>query len=241
MDLSETCGYSIEQQAHLFKEIAPLFANKPVVIVINKIDRRRIDDLSAEEKAVLDGMIKAVPGAAAPIPVLQMSTYSDEGVADVKNSACELLLQYRIDSKMAKKATSSDVLQRIHLAVPKPRDGVQREAFIPESVLAQRSSDALIAEKRLARDLEREGGGPGRYVHDLKVVYDLANPEWKYDVIPEIMDGHNVADFVDADILAQLDALEEEEGMREAAEDDEDEVVCYCSLLKLGLFISDGG
>jgi len=29
----------------------------------------------------------------------------------------------------------------------------------------------------------------------------LANPEWKYDDIPEIMDGKNIADFVDPDIL----------------------------------------
>lgn len=30
---------------------------------------------------------------------------------------------------------------------------------------------------------------------------DLQNPEWKYDPIPEIMDGKNIADFIDADIL----------------------------------------
>lgn len=39
----------------------------------------------------------------------------------------------------------------------------------------------------------------------------LANPEWKMDVIPEIMDGKNVADFIDPDILEKLEALEREE------------------------------
>lgn len=29
----------------------------------------------------------------------------------------------------------------------------------------------------------------------------LENEEWKYDMIPEIMDGKNIADFVDKDIL----------------------------------------
>ena len=31
--------------------------------------------------------------------------------------------------------------------------------------------------------------------------YDLQNPDEKYDCIPEIWEGHNVADFVDPDIL----------------------------------------
>lgn len=31
--------------------------------------------------------------------------------------------------------------------------------------------------------------------------WDLSNPEEKYDVIPEIWEGHNVADFVDPDIM----------------------------------------
>ena len=30
--------------------------------------------------------------------------------------------------------------------------------------------------------------------------YLLRNPDEKYDVVPEIMDGHNIADFIDEDI-----------------------------------------
>lgn len=30
---------------------------------------------------------------------------------------------------------------------------------------------------------------------------DVKKPEWKYDPIPEIMDGKNIADFIDPDIL----------------------------------------
>ncbi len=29
----------------------------------------------------------------------------------------------------------------------------------------------------------------------------LSNPEWNYDSIPEIIDGKNIADFIDADIM----------------------------------------
>jgi nucleolar GTP-binding protein len=41
--------------------------------------------------------------------------------------------------------------------------------------------------------------------------YLLANPEWKMDTVPEILDGKNVADFIDPDIAEKLEALEREE------------------------------
>ena len=31
--------------------------------------------------------------------------------------------------------------------------------------------------------------------------YLLANEEWKYDPIPELIDGKNIADFIDPEIL----------------------------------------
>lgn len=68
--------------------------------------------------------------------------------------------------------------------------------------------------------------------------YDLPDDE-KYDKIPEIWDGHNIADFVDTDILAvrftrmslyifvlvqKLEVLREEERLREAAGVYDDEI-----------------
>lgn len=49
------------------------------------------------------------------------------------------------------------------------------------------------------------------YSADLRKHYDLADPSWKYDIMPEIADGHNVLDFVDPDIDAKLAELEREE------------------------------
>uniref|UniRef100_J3LSD3 NOG C-terminal domain-containing protein n=2 Tax=Oryza brachyantha TaxID=4533 RepID=J3LSD3_ORYBR len=42
----------------------------------------------------------------------------------------------------------------------------------------------------------------------------LANDEWKEDILHEILDGHNVADFLDPDILQRCEELEREEGLR---------------------------
>lgn len=55
-------------------------------------------------------------------------------------------------------------------------------------------------------------------------MYQLQNPDWKYDKIPEIMDGKNIADFVDPDIMSKLEALEAEEEAREAAGEYTDEI-----------------
>ena len=56
----------------------------------------------------------------------------------------------------------------------------------------------------------------------------LANPEWKMDIIPEIMDGKNIADFIDPDIAEKLEALEREEEKLETEgfyDSDEDDMV----------------
>lgn len=48
------------------------------------------------------------------------------------------------------------------------------------------------------------------------------------DIIPEIMDGKNIADFIDPDIAEKLEALEREEEKLEAEgfyDSDEDEIV----------------
>jgi len=44
--------------------------------------------------------------------------------------------------------------------------------------------------------------------------YTLENDEWKYDKIPEIMDGQNISDYIDPDLIEKLEALEREEEER---------------------------
>ena len=56
-----------------------------------------------------------------------------------------------------------------------------------------------------------ENGGPGIWATDYRDIYDLADDDWKYDAIPQIIDGMNVADYVDPDVDAKLAALEAEE------------------------------
>merc|ERR1719310_1755222 len=55
----------------------------------------------------------------------------------------------------------------------------------------------------------------------------LEDPKWKYDVVPEIMDGKNIADFVDPDIDRKLAELEKEEALlsAEAKLNDDEQVL----------------
>ena len=67
--------------------------------------------------------------------------------------------------------------------------------------------------KKLQKEIQREMGED--YNFDHQKLYVLSDEE-KYDTIPELFNGKNIADFVDADILEKLDALEREEELREA-------------------------
>jgi hypothetical protein len=58
---------------------------------------------------------------------------------------------------------------------------------------------AAKTSKKTERDLELELGD--EYILDLRKHWDLKNDEEKYDAIPEIWNGHNVADFIDPEIM----------------------------------------
>ena len=61
------------------------------------------------------------------------------------------------------------------------------------------------------KEIIEANGGVGVYYFPQREEFKLENPDWKYDVWPEIMDGKNVYDFVDKDILKKVEALEKEE------------------------------
>ena len=218
MDLSEHCGYSVQAQIQLFHSIKPLFANKLVFVIINKIDITKPEDLDAESKTSLDALLR--PGE---VELMQLSCTTTEGVMDVRNAVCERLIAERVAQKMKAGANGSsmpsgrlgDVLARIHVA--QPLGGVVREPFIPEAVKHLRKFEKEDPMRpRLAREVEEAEGGAGVYNVDLKDQYLLAQDDWKHDKVPEVLNGKNVYDFVDTDIEQKLAALEAEEDQLEA-------------------------
>jgi nucleolar GTP-binding protein len=217
MDLSEQCGYTIEQQLNLFRSIRPLFTGKPLVVVLNKSDVCTLDQLTPEKH---DAVLGAIEEAGAKW--IATSTLTDIGVGDLKKLACDLLLAQRSEEKEG--TGRFEVIQnRLYCAVPKPRDGIQRPTQIPETVVDE---STLAKEERLKRvtesDLEWQNGGPGQYQANHRQTWDLENPEWVTDIMPEFLDGHNIADIIDPNIVENYLELEAQEERRVARKELED-------------------
>ncbi|OCT75523.1 GTP binding protein 4 L homeolog isoform X1 [Xenopus laevis] len=209
MDISEQCGHSIEQQLELFSNIRPLFSNKPLIIVVNKCDIKRVSELPEEQQKIFQDLENE------GLTVIETSTLTEEGVMTVKTEACDRLLVHRVENKM-KGNKVNDVLNRLHLAIPAKRDGKERLPFIPEGALERKKRMVTDApKKRLERDIEMELGDD--YILDLQKYWDLMNPTEKQDIIPEIWQGHNIADYIDPEIMKKLEELEKEEELREGA------------------------
>lgn len=66
----------------------------------------------------------------------------------------------------------------------------------------------------------------------------LDNPAWKRDIMPEIIEGKNILDYVDPEIEARLEALEmEEEALAAAAAIEVRQRALYCTSMHI-FFIS---
>ncbi|GFW46401.1 nucleolar GTP-binding protein 1 [Trichonephila clavipes] len=207
LDPSEQCNYSVDEQVDLFNNIKPLFLNKPTMIAANKIDVIKLNELPEEKKKKIDSLV------ADGYSIFEMSTLTGEGVIELKNEACERLLAHRVEIKLKGKKAAG-VLNRLEVAEPQPRDDKQRLPFIPEKVFEKKQQmQADSIKRKLERELELELGA--NYILDLKKNYVIRDEE-KYDVIPELWEGHNIADFIDPE-LKKLDELDKEEELREAA------------------------
>lgn len=241
LDISENCGYSISQQISLYRNLKPLFLNKPVIIILNKIDIvNPKDNYVKNELSSLEEEVKNDPN----ITLTTMSTLTEIGVMDVKQLACDKLLDSRVDSKIKNKQLGG-ILNRLHVATPEPRDNKQRPPVQPPIITKKKKKteekeDMENSDDKQNDDDDMEGSeeeieelrddfpwpdqpdpnwDPTKFSIDWRKDYLLADESWKYHTIPEIMDGKNIADFVDPDILEKLDALEQEETERLALEE----------------------
>lgn len=106
------------------------------------------------------------------------------------------------------------------------RDNRERGSFLPENYVEKERREKIVT----LREVEEQHGGAGVFSFPLQEHFILENSDWKYDFVPEIMDGKNIADYVDPEILRKLEDLEKEEEMmdnilenQEMMEDEVDE------------------
>lgn len=234
MDPSEQCGHSLEEQISLFESIKPLFSNKPLIVVLNKMDVIKPEDLPPNKRALIEeleatcakgNLVNADNNSELrTVPVMRMSTMTEEGVQEVKIEACERLLGHRVTEKMRTKKVDG-ILNRLHVALPSPRDKKERPPVLPPKVLermqkaqkAQKSAEVEpevreTRKRKLEREIEIEQGDD--YVLDLKKNYADIDENERYDPIPEFWEGHNIADYIDPEIFDKLAELEKEEELR---------------------------
>jgi len=209
IDISEECSYPIEEQVSLFKNIKALFVNKPCIIGLTKTDVQSFNDLEPSKKALIEELAKENE-----IKVYELSNKNGEGVGLVKQEACNLLLDYRLNEKKETGPSQTlkreeDFLKGVYIAKPKTvRE--DRPPVIPKEII---HGIPLKLNRPTLKDVQDEMGGAGVFNFPLQEHFLLEDEDWKYDEVPEIMNGMNVADFYDKDIQAKLEELEREEEM----------------------------
>ena len=121
-----------------------------------------------------------------------------EHINEAKEMACELVFNIKLpqpETKVVKSEQNS--INAISVAQPKKRDNISRP-----SVTVDLSKK--VPKEKTIRQLEEEQGGAGVFTIPLQEHYVIPQ-DWKYDIVPEIYNGKNIADFVDPDIWEKLD------------------------------------
>jgi nucleolar GTP-binding protein len=145
-----------------------------------------------------------------------MSNQTGDGIGDVKQKSCDILLDYRLTQKAKDPKKAEQIMNRLHVGQPKKRDNIDRAPSVPDSVVA-----GLKKQGPTIKQLQEEYGGAGNFYIPIEEHYQLEDDEWKFDRWPEFYLGKNVMDFYDPDIVEKLKALEEEEDKLLAMEADE--------------------
>lgn len=89
---------------------------------------------------------QGLAAASIPVPLVSMSNISEDGINSVMQSCCDRLLAHRVEIKLTSSKRLVDVVNRMHIARPEPRDGKARSVSIPAAVLAQRQQQVSLSD-----------------------------------------------------------------------------------------------
>lgn len=152
IDVSESSGYSIEEQIKLYRDLKPLYAKKPILVGLTKIDLLdgSLDQENPEDSEQLRDVrahllaFKEEEG----IELVEFSNERPEMVEEVRIKICDKLLEHRMgerrmgDNKRLK--TDEDYLMGVTVQMPTMiRASVKVRPHIPQAVLEKRRLQAL--------------------------------------------------------------------------------------------------
>jgi len=257
MDISGQCGYSLEEQIKLFHSMKPLFKKNPIRLMLNKCDIVTLEELSADQREMLEAFCQPKDFNEKTIPLHSCSTVTKDGLIDLKNAICNDLLSKRVHEKLknTKGEAKTALMDRLHVAQPVKRDEVLRPVFVPANFRRKEKmiTDSKVVlgptpkqqfkpqEKVVQTEADLYNEFTDDYVLQIQKHWDLPKPDQKWDTIPEIWNGKNIADYIDPEIEQKVAALLAEEEAREEAGfydiDHSDDDTDMAELRKLGKHI----
>ena len=143
------------------------------------------------------------------VKMMEMSNEEEVNVMKVRNTACDLLLENRVNSKTASSDPKMKQIEnRLFVAEPLKRDNKKRETVSAKRLGNPRRRDIL---KRPMKEVVEENGGPGVFNFDNRLHWQLKRDEWTWDPIPQFYNGKNVLDFYHENVEQDMEELEREE------------------------------
>merc|ERR1711976_344199 len=200
--------------------------------MLNKCDILKPEDLSEDQRQIIKDLCDPQDFNEKKIPIHETSTVTEDGLIDLRNAICDDLLAKRATNKL--KNTKGDakvnMMDRLRVAKPTPRDEVQREYFIPAGFKSKQKTvpnpathlgalpkqTYVVQENAKKTEADLYNELTDDYVLDIRKHWDLPKSDQKYDTIPQIWEGKNIADYIDPEIEQKLAALLAEEEEREA-------------------------
>jgi len=136
---------------------------------------------------MIESLIKEVPNCT----MIEMSNTSELNIAKVKNTACDKLLASRVDARVASNKISTDLMNRLQVFTPVPRDNVDRVISVPDSVKQRQE-----AENSMTVDIDEDeeamlGAKKIKSFRTSKLGYAPAVSDDDHD---EFMDGKKIQD-----------------------------------------------
>ena len=224
----------------LFSSIKPLFKNKPLVIVLNKTDIKPYSEVTIEDKNLIEGVAKEnntyliqmsnisgdgvgdVKSSACDILIDFRFANKTKTVRAVGDNVLDKIYVAQPSQARGERTRKPNIPDSV---VQEKEQEAMEEQFKTEHLTEEekrqvedrrlRDGDVEKLEKKIKynriKELVEQNGGHGVFSISDREHFMLEKPEWKNDIWPEIMDGKNVFDYVDPDILKKLEKLEREE------------------------------
>jgi len=203
VDISESCGYSLNRQADLFESLKQLLRKKPMIVICNKIDLVTPTELADEKKAIILRMVAdayrffkhdlTLSSLSEMGLLLAMSTLSEEGLTQVIRSVCDILLQSLVEAKL-KSRKSHKILEHVQ-PIKKPEKAIETRLFIPHSLvkLREQKNDGI---RNIVYTNPRE---------------QMSTEKKNSTIIPEIFAGYTLFDVMNMGLAKNLSRIEDEE------------------------------